>query len=248
MQTTRRRQTTLFVAFAIANLAFATMAIACFFTVWDTIGQLTAMLVVLVVWVIVAFWFQPRLLYYAQIYGLMKLKAQAAPVEDGVADLSSPAWVAHLKGKGFAVSMDNGAFVLMHRISKDPTRLFVSKSMLDILILIRDAGLPFRHPAVTEAINRLENDFLKQKIRLRNNAVVILKSGDAIDEPMREALEQVVFEKQGERGIAVIHAFYERGAGRLHYLHSDTYAPTVYYRYAADMFRTTYRTFTIKGR
>jgi len=239
MNQLRSRQRRLFIAFLVIEAVFIGLAIGVFFTPWSFDGKMAAITGVLFCGLLAALWFHPRLFYYAQMYGFARLRAEAAPAIATSRDLTSPDYVAFLKSKGFSVFVDTRDFTLLHRTAKDPTNLLRRATMLDIIVLIRSSRTGYDDPGIAAAINKLENDYVAKKTRLQNYAIIEVKAGGAIDAATKEAVDQVTFEKQGKNGIANLNVHYDADGRSAYFLHSDTYAPSAFFRYAVDMFKST---------
>ncbi|MFA5006016.1 MAG: hypothetical protein WC509_00900 [Candidatus Izemoplasmatales bacterium] len=245
MDPLRHRHKVLFTVFIAINLLLLGSAVAVFFFDWEMMTQMTAFFLALFVLAAIDLWFQPRLQSYAYQNSVGRLRRGSTVEPPSADDLSSPLWVAHLKSLGFAVAVDVGAFAILHRVSKNPNRTIVPSKVHDVIVYVRRLETSYHDPAIQAEVNRLESSMAARKIRVRDSAIVVVKSGAGIDGAIDAALGQVVFEKQSEHGIVVMPSYYDRNSHRIHYLHASDYAPTALYGYAIDMFKATYETFRL---
>ena len=224
------------IAFITFIVIFMTLIIILFVSNISTNLQLSLLLLILVLLLIVSIWFRPRLFYHALEISFAKLKEQAQPPIAVKHELSSKSWLTYLTKKQFSVFQEQESYIVMHRFTQDATTFVTKSPMLEVIIVIRDEKLKFNHPVFAQKINDLEKEYLKtRKIRIVNYSIIQMKYGENLSDEMKEMVDQVVFDKNGNHHVNVINSYYHTQDKTLYFLHSKKYVPTLYYQYVVDL-------------
>jgi hypothetical protein len=200
--------------------------------------KLSLVLVIVIIMLIVALWYNPRVFYYNQMYGFARLKHHQAKPVKAKRDVFSRDFSNYLIKKSFKIKDDFGAFVLYHRYTKDEKELVTRYPMLEMLIIIRDQDMGYQDSNIKKAINILEDEYAKNKVKFRNYAIIQIKRSDRLTDDVVKQADQVVFDKQGGRHITVINAHYNTSDETIYFLHSEYFAPTSYYKYVVKLFKS----------
>jgi hypothetical protein len=99
-------------------------------------------------------------------------------------------------------------FALYHRYTKDEKELVTRHPILEMLIIIRDTDMGYQDSNIKKAINILEDEYAKNKVKFRNYLIIQIKRSEVLEDDMMKQADQVVFDKQGGRHITVINAHY----------------------------------------
>ncbi|MFA5036184.1 MAG: hypothetical protein WC479_03315 [Candidatus Izemoplasmatales bacterium] len=221
----------LFVAIAIA----IGIAILIAITSWSVDLKLSLVLVLLIILLIILMWFKPRLFYYSQQFAFIRLKNCQNPPIATKYDLSIGLWIAYLIKLKFIIFSDSDAFTMVYRIVKNTHQTIIHRSMLEILVVIKQPTMTYTDANITKTINRLEDDCAKRKQSYRNYSILLIKTGPVLTEAEKNLTDQVVFERQVGYNIVTINGFFNTETQKLYFLHSDKFYPTIYYKYAVDL-------------
>jgi hypothetical protein len=208
-----------------------------FLTQWSVDLKLSLLLLLLIIMLFVIFWFKPRLFFYDQQYGYLKLiDTQGKPVKTKH-DVDHPSFINRLIKMEFKVFVSNEAYAVIHRYTKDATNFITKRPMLEIIALIYKQDMPYHDQEISKIINMIEDDYLKRKTKFTNYTVLQLKMGEVFDELSSKDYDQVVFDVQAGRHITVINGFYAKKTNEVSFLYSEIYYPTAFYQYGVDLMK-----------
>jgi hypothetical protein len=185
----------------------------------------------------VLFWFKPRLFFYDQQYGYLKLKdTQGKPVKTKH-DISHQSFINRLTKMEFKVFASNEAYTVLHRYTRDATNFLTKRPMLEVIALIYKDEMPYHDQEISKIINLIEDDYIKRKTKFINYTILQMKMGDTIDDTHAKDYDQVVFDVQAGRHITVINGYYAKKTNEVSFLYSETYYPTAFYQYGVDLMK-----------
>jgi len=237
MEIIRKKQRQLFISFLLTIALFIGLIIGLFLTSWSIDLKLSLLLVSLIVMLVVLFWFKPRLFYYDQQYGFLKMKSlQGKPLSTSF-DLSSQQWVLHLRKKNFTVFASNEAYAVFHRFTRDATNFLTKRPMLEIIAILYKDSMNYHDQEISKIINLIEDDYLRRKVKFTNYTILQIKFGDDITKDIEQAADQVVFDNQAGRHITVVNGYFIKNQKEVYFLYSDFYTPTAFYRHGIELMK-----------
>lgn len=237
MEIIRKKQRQLFITFILTILFFVGLIIGLFMTSWAMDLKLSLLLLSLIMMLVVLFWFKPRLFFYDQQYGFLKMKSlQGKPLATSH-DLSSQQWVAHLRKKNFTIFASNEAYAVFHRFTRDATNFLTKRPMLEIIAVIYKDDMPYHDKEISKIINLIEDDYLRRKVKFTNYTILQIKYGEVITKEIENEADQVVFDNQAGRHITVVNGYYMTKQKEVYFLYSDFYTPTAFYRHGIDLMK-----------
>ncbi|TNF08619.1 MAG: hypothetical protein EP317_02680 [Bacillota bacterium] len=238
MEQIRKKQRKLFISFLLTILVFLLLVLVLFLTSWATDLKLSLLLVLLIIMLFVLFWFKPRLFFYDQQYGYLKLKdTEGKPVKTKH-DLSSQAFINRLTKMDFKVFASNDAYAILHRYTRDATNFLTKRPMLEVIAIIYKDDMPYHDQEISKMINLIEDDYIRRKTKFTNYTILQIKMGDMLDETHGNDYDQVVFDTQAGRHITVVNGYYAKKTNEVSFLYSDSYYPTAFYQYGVSLMKS----------
>lgn len=196
--------------------------------------RMTLLLVLLIGFLVFLIWFKPRHFYHNMQLKFDRLRQEAEQPRMSKFDPFSNEWTTKLKSENFHAFMDQEDFVLFHRLRKEPQDQVLRQPMLEIIIIIRNKKIPFNHSVITNAVNQLEKDYRIKKKHVMNYTILPIKYGDQFDSNLKDQIDEVTFEKNGNHHITVINSYYLSHKQMIYFLYNKHYTPSLYYKHAAD--------------
>jgi len=237
MELIRKKQRQLFISFLLTIGLFISLIIGLFLTSWSMDLKLSLLLISLIIMLFVLFWFKPRLFYYDQQYGFLKMKSLQGKPLTTTFDISSQQWVLHLRKKNFTVFASNESYAVFHRFTRDATNFLTKRPMLEIVTVIYKETMPYHDKEISKMINLIEDDYLRRKVKFTNYTILQMKFGDEMSTEIEKEADQVVFDNQAGRHITVVNGYYIKKQKEVYFLYSDFYTPTAFYRHGVDLMK-----------
>ncbi|MDD3477546.1 MAG: hypothetical protein PHP32_01540 [Candidatus Izemoplasmatales bacterium] len=235
MKKALKRNQIYFFSFLVITAVLFILAGLIWITSWNFDVKMLVFVLLIILLLVESFWFQPRVLFYSQQANMIRLKEQASPAITYGYNPMNVEGYSHIVNLGFKAFIDNDEISLLYRIERNPYKKIAKSGILEIVVLLKSSKFYFQSIEIQHIINRLEDDLAKQKLFLPTYTILVLQAGDKITEEIQNSLQQVMFDRISQRNTVLINGFYETNSGLLHYLHSDTYSPSVYYRWACDL-------------
>ncbi|MCF7933001.1 MAG: hypothetical protein K9K93_07520 [Acholeplasmataceae bacterium] len=202
---------------------------------WSSDIKITLTFLVVIILLVAALYYSPRVYYVNQIAAFTKLKTLAeGPLKAKFNPLSATFYQRLLK-KSFVAGIDYGPFVILNRYTKGSGHPATKEAMLEIIILIKDPLHDVDSPLIQKAINQIEDDYQKQKVRFKNYSIITIKSKPSWTKEEQREIENVTFDRQGAFKIAVARVLYASDDDHLYVLHSRLYAPSIQYDYVIKL-------------
>ncbi|MFP4177773.1 MAG: hypothetical protein ACLFTZ_03330 [Acholeplasmataceae bacterium] len=200
--------------------------------------KLSILVVLVIVQLGIFLWISPRIFYYNQIYGFMRLKDDAAPSIRTKQDLVGKSFQKRLDAERFKPFKDYGSYVLFYRTTKDKRDLATRRTMLEVITIIKNDAIDYDDAKLVSAVNDVEDMAMKAKIRYKNHSIIQIKAGNYKDKKRIEKADQVVFETHKGHRISMINVIYDSAHDRAYFLHGKNYAPNAYYAYVVELCKT----------
>lgn len=238
MEVIRKKQKFYLRLIGITWVIFILAFIGLFLTSLSFDQKLGILVVIVIIQLGVLLWISPRIFYYNQTYGFLKLKEDAAPAIRTKQDFSGDRFRKKLDENSFKAFRDYGSHQVFYRTTKDKNVFATRRTMLEIITLIKDDETDYDDPKLITAVNDVEDMAMKEKIRYKNHSIIQIKSGSHKDKKRIEKADQVMFESHKGHRISMINVIDDKAHGKAYFLHGKTYAPNVYYTYVVDLFKT----------
>jgi len=217
----------LFVSIAVIVLLFLSSL--------TTDKKLSLLLVVLILMLFLAFWFKPRFYYYTQQIKYLNLKKLKNPPLKISSFNLNQIFLAKLTKNAYQIFTDNDRFLVFHRYTQDNDAYVTKKTMLEILIFIKDTTISFQADQINKTINLIEDDYAKKKIKYTNYSIIEIKHSKKVDEANINEVDNITFDVESGRHISVILVYIDQCQQEAHFLYSDLFTPNIYYSYAVNL-------------
>lgn len=176
--------------------------------------------------------FKPRLTYYKESLMYHRLKEKQGPHILTKQPLFSKSFFDKLIKQGFAKITENDSIILYSKYVKDRKQFHLRRSMLIVFAFVKQETMNYQDPSIVKQINLLEDSLYKEKKRIFNYTVYVVKEGMHLTDKIQNSCDYVTFTKAGARSIININLFYEISSKSCYFLYSDAYFPNSYYRFA----------------
>lgn len=203
----------------------------------DESYQISIVIVLLLLLITGMLMFKPRLVYYQEIFAYYKLKDKQDPPIKFKYSLFSQSFSDKLLEDGFLRSYSNESFTLYSKYAKDRKEFHLKRSMLIVFVIIKDESMDYQERKIIQRINKLEDALYKEKKRIFNYTVFVAKEGPKLTNEIKESCDNVSFSKVGSRSIININLFFETSSNSSYFLYSDSYSPSIYYRFAVGLLK-----------
>ncbi|MFA5560388.1 MAG: hypothetical protein WC964_01280 [Acholeplasmataceae bacterium] len=236
MEQVKQKRVFYFVTFLIAlTIYIAAVVLSWVLLKLNEDMKLSIILGLSVVFVGVALWFRPRIVYYATVYQWIRLKEGKELVKKTDYNLASAAFVQRIIEQKFKPYKDNQDFLIAYRHIRDPKELALKRGSLEVIVLLKDDNATFENPFVSNAINQIEESLRTDRKRFSSYVVLQIKLVDEITGELIEKADQVVFDKHSFVRVSVINVLYANKTKSLYYLHNKEYYPSFHYQYALSL-------------
>ncbi len=238
MEVIRKKQKFYLRLIGLTWIVFILAFIGLFLTSLSFDQKLGILVLIVIVQLGILLWISPRIFYYNQMYGFLKLKDDAAPSIRTKRDLVGESFHKHLVEQSFKAFRDYGSHVVFYRTTRDKTAFATRKTMLEIVTIIKDDDIDYDDSKLVSAVNDVEDMAMKEKIRYKNHSIIQIRSGNHTDKKRIEKADQVVFETHKGHRICMINVIYDKAHDKAYFLHGKSYAPNAYYTYVVELFKS----------
>ncbi len=203
----------------------------------DTNITLSIVLILLIAMIGGVFFFRPRIMFHTESIQYYRLKERQGPPLKLKKSPATKDFYDTLRQYNFEPGFSSNEFTIFKWYAKDSKQPVIKRPMLVIYVMIHESSMSFQSPKIIKEINRLENALYKEKKKITNYTVFVVKSGLTLTTDIRNACDYVTFSKVRSRSIININAFYEIQTKSLYFLYSDTFTPNLYYQYGVDLLK-----------
>ena len=109
--------------------------------------------------------------------------------------------------------------------------------MLEVVVLIHQEGDSFYLDAVDEDIHKIQQEQLKDHKKIDRMFITQIKQIDELNDETRESIKEIVFIKSSIGIISTINVGCHKPSGTAVMLYSDTYSPSLYYKYHIEQIK-----------
>jgi hypothetical protein len=233
-----RRKQRFYLVMIILTIVLLSVALVLIHTSgWSSDITITLTFVVVIVLLVAALFFGPRVTYVNMVAAYIRLRDNRSGPLVAKHDPLSGRFLARLSAKSFNPPVDHGPFITADRFTQDSKDRATRDGMVEILVLIKDRTLPSDSETITRAINTIEDDYRVRKTRYRALSIMTVRSVDTLDEADMKEIGNITFERNGAFRITVLRTVHAKADNTLHMLWSETYAPSVNYAYLTALAR-----------
>jgi ABC-type multidrug transport system fused ATPase/permease subunit len=129
---------------------------------------------------------------------------------------------------------DNETYTIYYKLDKDPIKQIFRHYMLTVMVLIKNQNAEFYLDRVDKEINKLRDEIFKEKKKINRLIITQIKEIKELDEKAREEIKEVIFIRTKRLIISTINVGLYQPQKKAVMLYSDTYSPSLYYKYHLD--------------
>ena len=123
-----------------------------------------------------------------------------------------------------------------YRVVDDTVKKIFANKMLEVVVFISDGENEFFLDSVDDDINNLKVKLLEDKVKVNRLFVTQFRNVDMLDEKTKKKINEIVFIRTRYNIISTVNvALFQNDLGVM--LYSDTYSPSLYYRYHIDQIK-----------
>lgn len=134
----------------------------------------------------------------------------------------------------FAESDDH---FLYYRTKKDHIKKMLRGYILEIVVYINQDEPEFYIESIDEEVQKLQEMFRKEKKKVEKLLITQLKFIDNLDENVKQQIREIVFMRSQSGIISTINVGLHLDSNKAVLLYSDTYSPSLYYKYHIELIK-----------
>jgi hypothetical protein len=181
-----------------------------------------------------SFFINGFIMFYANRYHHVMLRQLAEKPISTKHELLGKNFAQHMNRLGFSQLKNHGDYFTMHRYINDKNNRFYRYGALEVIVMIINKSFRFDSPTVISGINRIEDEFVREKQYINRYYIYNIKDTDDLtDQEVFEA-NQVQFEKFQKKHITTLNLYYMPKDKKVYFLHSKKHVPNAYYGHAVD--------------
>jgi hypothetical protein len=192
------------------------------------------LLLVLVALIIITGLFKNKLDQITHMSYLIKIRAsQGEPLAINFMH-SFPEVQSVFKKYEYERYQDNETYTIYYKLDKDPVKQIFRNYMLTVMVVIKNQNAEFYLDRVDKEINKLRDEIFNQKKKINRLIITQIKEIKELDEKTREEIKEVIFIRTKRLIISTINVGLYQPQKKAVMLYSDTYSPSLYYKYHLD--------------
>ena len=129
---------------------------------------------------------------------------------------------------------DNETYTIYYKLDKDPIKQIFRNYMLTVMVLIKNRNAEFYLDRVDKEINKLRDEIFKEKKKINRLIITQIKEIKELDDKTRDEIKEVIFIRTKRLIISTINVGLFQAQKKAVMLYSDTYSPSLYYKYHLD--------------
>jgi len=142
----------------------------------------------------------------------------------------------YLENNNFVKYKNDSSHYLFYRVTKDKIKQVFSKYMLEVIVYINKEETEFYLDQVNQEINDLKDKFLLEKQIINKLFITQYKEVDNLDEKTKKDISEIVFLRTKHNIVSTINVgIFDSDLAVM--LYSDTYSPSLYYKYHIDQIK-----------
>ncbi len=219
-------------------IGFVGLAILLGFIITDNNLEYLVFLLLIVILMIVSVYFKSYLDRIQNVSYLIRLMKNASdPLElNHMQEL--PIFEAYARQKGFSLYAQGKQHKVFYKVDKDHIRSVSRKYILQVIVLLDKNEPIFFSDKADDDINKLSQELLNKRMKVSRLLITQVKPIDELDESTKNALKEIVFYRSKREIISVINVGIHKPSNKAVMLYSDTYSPSLYYKYHVEQLKT----------
>ena len=142
----------------------------------------------------------------------------------------------YLAKQGFKKLNQTATYNIYYRVVDDDIKKIFALKMLEVVVFIADTEKEFFLDAVDDEINNLKDQLWKDKIRVNRLFITQFRNMDELSDETKRQIKEIVFIRTRYNIISTVNVgLFQKDTGIM--LYSDTYSPSLYYRYHIDQIK-----------
>jgi type III secretory pathway component EscS len=192
------------------------------------------LLLVLVAMIIITGLFKNRMDQITHMSYLVKIRASQGEPLDISNMLSFPNVQPVFRKNDYERYQDNETYTIYYKLDKDPIKQIFRHYMLTVMVLIKNQNAEFYLDRVDNEINKLRDEIFKEKKKINRLIITQIKEIKELDDKTRDEIKEVIFVRTKRLIISTINVGLFQAQKKAVMLYSDTYSPSLYYKYHLD--------------
>lgn len=135
---------------------------------------------------------------------------------------------------GFQTYQKNETYTIYYKCELDHIKQIFRNNILTVMVLIKNKNTDFYLNRVDEEINKLRDELFKDKKKVNRIIITQIKEIDDLDDKTKEMIKEIIFVRTKNFVISTINVGLYRPQNLAVMLYSDTYSPSLYYKYHLD--------------
>lgn len=227
-----------YLLYLLIFIAFGTLAVLSGIFIDDNNLQFIVFLLLIIVLMIVSVFFKSYLDRIQNVSYLIRIMRNASgPLElNHMKEI--PIFEAYVRQKGFTLFSRGETFKVFYKAEKDHINRLRRRYILEVLVILDPTEPIFFSEKADHEINKLNQELLKKKMKVSRMLVSQIKPVDELTESTKQALKEIVFYRSKREIISVINIALDKHTNKAVMLYSDTYSPSLYYKYHVDQLKT----------
>ncbi|BCR36581.1 hypothetical protein [Mariniplasma anaerobium] len=141
------------------------------------------------------------------------------------------------KKNGFDKYQDNETFTIYYKCELDHIKKIFRNNILTVMVLIKNKNTDFYLDRIDKEINKLRDQLFKEKRKVNRIIITQIKEIDELDDKTRDMIKEIIFVRTKSFVISTINIGIYRPQHIAVMLYSNTYSPSLYYKYHLDEIR-----------
>ncbi len=219
-------------------LLFVVAAISIGIWVKDSNVEFMLFLLLIIVLMVVSVYFKSYLDRIQNVSYLIRIMRNASAPIDLNHMREVPIFEAHARQKGFTLFSSGHTFKVFYKAEKDHIKSYGRRYILQVLVVLDPTEPIFFSDKTDDEINKLNQELLKKKMKVSRMLVTQIKPVEELDEATKNAIKEIVFYRSKREIISVINVAIHKASNKAVMLYSDTYSPSLYYKYHVEQLKT----------
>ncbi|MCD4827369.1 MAG: hypothetical protein K8Q99_06315 [Acholeplasmataceae bacterium] len=141
------------------------------------------------------------------------------------------------KKNGFERYQDNQTYTIYYKCQLDHIKQIFRSNILTVMVVIKNKNTDFYLDRIDKEINKLRDELFKEKKKVNRIIITQIKEIDDLDDKTRDMIKEILFVRTKSFVISTINIGIYRPQNLAVMLYSDTYSPSLYYKYHLDEIR-----------
>ena len=132
---------------------------------------------------------------------------------------------------------EDDSHTLYFKITKDTIKKVFKKYILEVVVIIKKEKDSFYLDIVDENISKIQKEQLSKHKKIDKMLITQIKKVSDLNDKVKEAIKEIVFFKTRDGVISTINIGLHTITNNAILLYSDTYSPSLYYKYHIDFIK-----------